>query len=81
MPKMALMRYFGGLCFKVKFLHAYRGHIHVLYIPAMGSNFLCKNISKNAKKFDEVLWRSVLQGKFLHAYRGHIHVLYIPAMG
>ena len=39
-PKMTL-RYFGGqwMTFneeKVKFVHAYRGHIYVLYIPAIG---------------------------------------------
>ena len=41
--------------FKVKFLHAYRGHIYVLYIPAIGrSGFLyirtgpkCEKVAKN----------------------------------
>ena len=37
--------------FKVKFLHAYRGHIYVLYIPTIGlSNFLSVD-SRNFKKW------------------------------
>ena len=51
---MVLVRYFGGLwmTFKVKFLHAYRGHIYVLYIPVIGlSNFLYMRTGPKCEKW------------------------------
>ena len=41
--------------FKVKFLHAYRGHIYVLYIPGIGwSNFLYMRTGPKCEKMAKI---------------------------